>query len=59
MCDCSLEVSCRAKVHLVASPHGLVKVFDAVDKAISSPSGRASVQLTTPRGESFTLYIVR
>lgn len=58
MCDLSEGVSDRAEAYLIATPEGLVEVFNAVDKALSSPKGCASVEFTTPTGESFTLHIV-
>lgn len=59
MCDCVEEASCSAKAYLIASQFALSQLFNAVDKALSSPGGKASVELTTARGESFTLHIVR
>lgn len=59
MCDFVEQDSCNAEAYLIASPLGLAELFNAVDKALSSPKGCASVELTTPGGESFTLHIVR
>lgn len=59
MCDRSLETSSQTEVYLVATPQRLVEIFNTVDKTLSSPKGCASIQLTTPSDESFTLHIVR
>jgi hypothetical protein len=45
--------------HLVASPTGLSELSDAVETALASIEGRASVELVTPDGEQFTLHIIR
>ncbi len=45
--------------HLVASPTGLALLSDAVETALASIEGCASVELVTPDGETFTLHIVR
>lgn len=58
MCDRSQQNS-RAEAYLIATPLGLSELFNAVDKALSSPKGCASVELQTPTGENFTLHIVR
>lgn len=49
----------KPEAYLVATPTGLAELFDAVEIALSSPSGRASVELATPNGEEFTLHIIR
>lgn len=45
--------------HLVASPTGLAELSEAVETALASIEGRASVELSTPDGETFTLHIIR
>jgi hypothetical protein len=45
--------------HLIASPTGLAELSDAVETALASIEGRASVELVTPSGEKFTLHIIR
>lgn len=57
--DHRIEQSFRAEAYLIASPVALSQLADAVDKALSSPKGYASVELATLQGESFTLHIIR
>ncbi len=45
--------------HLVASPTGLALLSDAVETALASIEGCATVELVTPDGEPFTLHIIR
>jgi len=45
--------------HLVASPTGLALLSDAVETALASIEGCASVELATPDYEPFTLHIIR
>ena len=49
----------KLEAHLVASPTGLALLSDAVETALASIEGRASVELVTPPGEKFTLHIIR
>lgn len=55
MCSHIAEASVRAEAYLIATPQGLVEVFNAVEKALSSPNGCASVELAIPNGESNTI----
>ena len=49
----------KSEAYLVATPTGLAELFDAVEIALFSPSGRASVELMPPSGEECTLHIIR
>ena len=49
----------KLEAHLVASPTGLALLLDAVETALASIEGRASVELVTPDGERFLLQIIR
>lgn len=49
----------KLEARLVASPAGLAELSEAVETALSSIEGRASVELTTPMGEKFMLHIIR
>lgn len=49
----------KLEAKLVASPAGLAALSDAVEMALTSPEGRASVEISTPDGKRFTLHIVR
>ncbi len=49
----------RLEAHLVANPDGLAELSEAVETALASIEGRASVELVTPSGEQFTLHIIR
>lgn len=53
MDDCKLEAC------LEASPAGLAELSEAVETALASPGGRASIELVTPDGDEFTLHIIR
>jgi len=58
MSDRSQQNPC-AEAYLIASPVGLSQLFDAVNTALSSPKGCASLELKTSNGEDFTLQIIR
>ena len=49
----------KLEAHLVASPTGLAELSEAVETALASIEGRASVELSIPDGEQFTLHIIR
>ena len=49
----------KLEAHLVASPTGLALLSDAVETALVSIEGCASVELATPDGETFMLHICR
>ncbi len=49
----------KLEAYLVFSPTGLAELSDAVETALASIEGRASVELVTPDGEKFTLHIIR
>ena len=49
----------KLEAHLVASPTGLALLLDAVETALASIEGRASVELVTTDGERFLLHIIR
>lgn len=49
----------KLEAHLVASPTGLAELSEAVETALASIEGCASVELVTPDGEQFTLHIIR
>ena len=49
----------KLEAYLVSSPTGLAEPSEAVETALASIEGRASVELSTPNGEPFTLHIIR
>lgn len=49
----------KLEAKLIASPAGLSELSDAVETALVSPEGRASVELYSPDGKRFTLHIIR
>jgi len=55
----NLDTPKKLEAYLVSNPTGLAELSDAVETALASIEGRASVELTTPDGEQFTLHIIR
>ena len=49
----------KLEAYLVSSPTGLAELSEAVETALASIEGRASVELVTPDGERFLLHIIR
>lgn len=49
----------KLEAKLIASPAGLAKLSDAVETALASPEGRASVELYSPDGKRFILHVIR
>lgn len=49
----------QIEAKLVASPAGLAELSDAVETALASIEGKASVEISTSSGERFTLHIIR
>lgn len=49
----------KLEAHLVASPGGLAALSDAVETALASIEGRASVEISTANGERFILHFIR
>ncbi len=49
----------KLEAYIVSSPTGLAELSDAVETALASIEGCASVELVTPNGEKFTLHIIR
>ena len=49
----------KLEAYLVSSPTGLAELSEAVETALASIEGRASVELVTANGEQFTLHIIR
>lgn len=49
----------KLEAKLVASPAGLAELSDAVETALASPEGKASVEISTASGERVTLHIIR
>lgn len=49
----------KLEAYLVSNPTGLAELSEAVETALASIEGRASVELSTPDGEKFMLHIIR
>lgn len=49
----------KLEAKLVASLAGLAALSDAVETALASPEGKASIEISTASGEQFILHIIR
>lgn len=47
----------KLEARLVASPSGLAELSEAVETALASIEGHATVELSTPDGEQFTCIL--
>lgn len=55
----SKTIEPKLEAYLVANPTGLAELSEAVETALASPIGRASIELTSPDGDNFILHIIR